>query len=86
MSLKPKFSGYFVPERDSNLRATVSDLLFTSVVDVENGKAGGYRLIPRRAQIALALAQIGKISAMTYGFSTAYRRGPEPFQEENLYD
>jgi hypothetical protein len=86
MSLKPKFTGYFVPDRDSNLRATLSGLLFTCVVDVEDGKARGYRLIPRRVQIALALAQIGKFLAMTYGFSTAYPRGPEPFSEENLYD
>jgi hypothetical protein len=42
-------------------------------------KARGSSIDPETCQIALALAQIGKFSAMTYGFSTAYRRGPEVF-------
>jgi hypothetical protein len=76
-------TGYFVPERDSELRATLRGLLFPARSMLRTERPEIDRMIPRR-QIAPALAQIGKFSAMIYGFSTAYSEGRKIFQEPEI--
>jgi hypothetical protein len=59
-------------------------LLFTEVVDVKDGKAGTSvesRYVPDRS----AVRAIGKLSAMTYGFLSAYREGRKYFSRARNY-
>jgi Peptidase U49 len=72
---------YVAPERETELRAALGGRAVHCVVDVEDGRSG-ITVDPETCEIALPLAQLERLWAMTYGFLTAYREGRKYYPAE----